>query len=74
MDETRPDKTVKKELIARQMKAIPLLLTLQVERACEGGLSKQTVYTWLKQDAFKNEIGVTGMNLCRTPLKPSRPT
>jgi len=34
-----------------------LLLTVPIERACEeAGLSKQTVYTWLKQEAFKNEI------------------
>lgn len=57
MDETRPKWTVKKELTARQKNAIPFLLTLPVERACdEAGLSKQTVYTWLKQDAFKKEI------------------
>lgn len=57
MDETRSKWTGKKELTARQRKAIPLLLSLPVERACdEAGLSKQTVYTWLKQDAFKNEI------------------
>jgi hypothetical protein len=57
MDETRPKWTGKKELTARQRKAIPLLLTLPVEKSCEeANLSKQTVYTWLKQDAFKNEI------------------
>ncbi len=57
MDENRPKWTVNTELIARQKKAIPLLLTLPVERACdEAGLSKQTVYTWLKQDAFKKKI------------------
>ncbi len=64
MDETRPKRTVKTELIARQKKAIPLLLTLPVERACdEAGPSKQTVYTWLKQDAFKN-----GITRCRDEL------
>ncbi len=64
MDETRPKWTGKKELTARQRKAIPLLLTLPVERACdEAGLSKQTVYTWLKQDAFEN-----GITRCRDEL------
>jgi len=64
MDETRSKWTVKKELTARQKKAISLLLTLPVERACdEAGLSKQTVYTWLKQDAFEN-----GITRCRDEL------
>jgi AcrR family transcriptional regulator len=45
------------KLTPRQKKVLPFLLSHPVERACaEAGISKQSVYRWLKDDAFKNEL------------------
>jgi AcrR family transcriptional regulator len=45
------------KLTPRQRRTLPFLLSQPVERACaEAGISKQTVYRWLKDNDFKDEL------------------
>jgi hypothetical protein len=45
------------QLSPRQRRMIPLLLVDTVEAACiEGKTNRQTVYRWLKQEAFKQAL------------------
>ena len=45
------------EVTRRQMRIIPLLLSKSVTEACkEARVGRKTLYEWLKQDPFKNEL------------------
>lgn len=49
------------QLSPRQRLMIPLLLVDRVEAACiEGKTNRQTVYRWLKQEAFKQAVEEAG--------------
>ena len=47
-----------KELTSKQKRALPYLLEARsIEEGCKrGGVSKATVYEWLKDDVFRNEL------------------
>ncbi|MDP2604573.1 MAG: phBC6A51 family helix-turn-helix protein [Deltaproteobacteria bacterium] len=46
------------ELTRRQRRIIPLLLSKSVTEACtEARVGRKTLYDWLKQEPFKNELG-----------------
>ena len=47
-----------KELTSKQKRALPYLLEARsIEEACKrAGVSKATVYEWLKDDVFRNEL------------------
>jgi|SRR5215468_8511963 len=45
------------ELTRRQRRIIPLLLSKTVTEACiEAHVGRKTLYDWLKQESFKNEL------------------
>jgi len=48
----------KDELTRRQKRIIPFLLSKSVTDACaEAHVGRKTLYEWLKQDAFRGELG-----------------
>jgi hypothetical protein len=59
------------ELSARQLRTIPHLIAApSIEEGCKRGkVSKATVYAWLKEEAFSEELRRQRMELSRTALE-----
>jgi len=64
------DTSILTSLTTRQQKLIPYLLSCaSVQEACrKGKVSKPTIYGWLKQDAFRDELQKQGDFLYSTAI------